>query len=98
MKDIASAGTTPTARAQLARALVAVQEEKRIQRMRPAPKPIDVSRERKRQSASRDLAPCYVPLPIGSAPVSTPVPTNPTPTAPEDPPFIGWGSIPSAPR
>jgi hypothetical protein len=40
--DIENSETSPAARAQLARALCAVLEEKRIMRMRPAPRPVDV--------------------------------------------------------
>jgi hypothetical protein len=49
VKDIQDANTKPAVRAQLARALVALLEEKRIQRMRPAPKPIDVSKRLRRR-------------------------------------------------
>lgn len=61
-KDIQDATTTPAARAQAARALVAVLEEKRIQRLRPAPKPVEVpapgSRKRRRaHSVEADLMP-----------------------------------------
>jgi hypothetical protein len=50
MADLRKPDTTPAARAQLARALDCILERKRILRMKPAPKPIDVSVKAKRRS------------------------------------------------
>lgn len=62
MEDMRKGDTTPAVRAQLARALDCILERKRILRMRPKPRDIDVSSKKNRRTV-----PTYepvVPLPI----------------------------------
>ena len=48
--------TTPTARAQLMRAYVCLEQQRNVLRMRPAPKPIDVAPRKPRQSRQQSHA------------------------------------------
>src|SRR5688572_8635089 len=59
MDDLRNPETTPGTRAQIARALDCILERKRILRMKPAPKPIDVSGSgrRRERASSLPLAP-----------------------------------------
>ena len=68
MEDIRNADTKPATRAQLARALDCIQERKRIARMKPAPKPVDVEHKRKRPPLA-STTPIIYPDPTPSPPV-----------------------------
>ena len=61
LKDALDPKTTPAARAQVARAVEVLEERKRILRMRPAPKPIDVSPRAKRGAPAAWSGPIEAP-------------------------------------
>lgn len=71
MKDIEDPATSPRDRAALARALDCVLERKRVMRMKPAPRPVDVSQPR---PAKRMVS--FEPVPAKSASSSEPASTS----------------------
>ena len=80
--DCDNPDTTPAARAQLMRAYVCLEQQRNVLRMRPAPKPIDVSQRPKRQQ--RGGLSRSAPAPTNVISVQTPV--NIEPNAPTSTP------------
>lgn len=67
MADMRNPETKPHVRAMLMKSYVEVQRQRNVERMRPAPKPIDVAPKRKRSA--------------GPSVVHMPIATDPTPGA-----------------